>query len=118
MLTCTQTVYNGVSSLKQKETKGNISPELIAFIVSNEMNVSLLKLQSNIRKRRVVEARQIAMFLIRKHTDETLKQVGRMFGNRHHSSIIYACQTVEDLIETDKEYKKLISKLNRKIYEN
>ena len=118
MLTCIQTVYNGVASFKRTEEKPDISAETIANIVAVGLDISFSDMRSKTRKRPVVEARQIAMYLIRKHTDISLKQTGALFGGRDHSTVIYACQTVEDLKETNKVFKSVISKLNRKIYEN
>lgn len=126
MLTCIPTVYNGVAPFEltgekpeiSAEEKPEISAEEITKIVSVSLDISLSDMRSETRKRPVVEARQIAMHLIRKHTDETLVNIGKMFGNRDHSTVIYSCQTVEDLRQTNKIFKQLISKLNRKIYEN
>lgn len=118
MLTCIQTVYNGVAPFSQTEDKLDISAETIANIVAAGLDISLSDMRSNTRKRPVVEARQIAMYLIRKHTDEIFSNIGKMFGGRDHSTVLYACRTVEDLRETNKVFKSVISKLNRKIYEN
>ena len=118
MLTCNTTVYNGVAPFKLTGEKADISAEEITKIVSVVIGVSLSDMRSKTRKRQVVEARQIAMHLIRKHTDETLVNIGKMFGNRDHSTVVYACNTVEDLKQTNKAFKSVISKLNRKIYEN
>ena len=118
MLTCNTTVYNGVAPFKLTGEKADISADEIANIVSGVLNISFSDMKSQTRKRPVVEARQIATHLIRKHTDETLVNIGKMFGNRDHSTVVYACNTVADLRQTNKIFKQLISKLNRKIYEN
>ena len=118
MLTCNPTVYNGVAPFKLTGEKADISAEEITKIVSVVIGVSLSDMRSKTRKRPVVEARQIAMYLIRKHTDASLKQTGELFGKRDHSTVVYACNTVADLRQTNKIFKQLISKLDRKIYEN
>ena len=118
MLTCIPTVYNGVAPFSQTAEKPDISAETITNIVAVSLDISLSDMRSKTRKRPVVEARQIAMYLIRKHTDISLKQTGALFGKRDHSTVIHSCQTVEDLMQTNKVFKSVISKLNRKIYEN
>lgn len=118
MLTCIQTVYNGVAPFSQTTGKPNTSADIITNLVSNRLDIPISDMRSNTRKRPVVEARQISMYLIRKHTDETLINIGKMFGDRDHSTVIYACQTVQDLIETNKIFKNVISRLNKNIYEN
>lgn len=78
----------------------------------------LSDMRSNTRKRPIVEARQIAMYLIRKHTDEIFSNIGKMFGGRNHATALHACDTVQDLIDTNKFFKNLIISLNKRIYEN
>lgn len=118
MIYCIQSKYVGFGSHNQTKNRPDISAEEIANIVSKGLNISLSDMRSKTRKRPVVEARQIAMYLIRKHTDEIFSNIGKMFVGRDHSTVIYACQTVQDLIDTNKFFKNLIISLNKRIYEN
>ncbi len=58
-------------------------------------------MQKNTRKREVVIARQIAMYLCKKLTTDSLTTIGASLGNRNHSTVVYACRSIEGLIETD-----------------
>lgn len=60
-------------------------------------------LQSNSRKREVVQARQIAMFLSRKYTKVSLTSIGEQIGNRDHATVLYAVKSIQNLVEVDKE---------------
>jgi len=72
----------------QKETSG-------VFHVDQELLVSRKKTSQ------IVLARQVAMFLSRKHTDFSLKSIGEAFGGRDHSTVIHACDIVEKRINED-----------------
>ncbi len=60
-------------------------------------------LQSNSRKREVVQARQIAMYLSRKYTKVSLSSIGEQIGNRDHATVLYAVKSIQNLVEVDKE---------------
>jgi len=55
------------------------------------------------------------MFLVKEHTDQSLKSIGRMFGGRDHSTVLYSIKTVKDLMETNDEIRKSLGELERKI---
>ena len=65
-------------------------------------------LQSNSRKREVVQARQIAMFLSRKYTKVSLSSIGEQIGNRDHATVLYACKAIQNLVEVDKEVHRSV----------
>ncbi|MCB0547838.1 MAG: chromosomal replication initiator protein DnaA, partial [Phaeodactylibacter sp.] len=67
------------------------------------------------RKRQVVIARQLSMYLAKNLTDKSLKAIGENFGGRDHSTVIYSCKTVQDLMETDAIFKDTVSELEKKI---
>jgi len=77
----------------------------INIIVCDYFKISPHKVKETSRKREVVKVRQIAMYLMAKHSKITLKNIGEHFGGKNHSTVIYAKQTVEDLMDSDKKYK-------------
>ncbi|MEX0967821.1 MAG: chromosomal replication initiator protein DnaA [Bacteroidia bacterium] len=77
------------------------------------MEVELLKSKS--RKRHIVQARQISMYFAKQFTKDSLAKIGRHFGGRDHSTVIHACQTVSNLIETDKAFRSKIDELEKQI---
>lgn len=73
------------------------------------------KLLVKTRKREVVQARQITMYLAKKFTKSSLKNIGEHFGGFDHTTVIHSCQTVENLMDTDTEYKENILELQQKV---
>lgn len=69
------------------------------------------KVRSHTRKREVVEARQIAMYLIRKNTSLTYQQIATVFNLKHYTTVREACNNVSDLLKYDKNYKDQYSNL-------
>ncbi|THH41510.1 chromosomal replication initiator protein DnaA [Neolewinella litorea] len=97
------------------EINREVTPEVIQRTVAEYYNLDVEKLASSTRRRHVVLARQISMFLVKQFTDQSLKAIGRMFGGRDHATVIYSIRTVRDLMETNDDIKKALEELERKI---
>ncbi|RKD12507.1 chromosomal replication initiation protein DnaA [Pelobium manganitolerans] len=98
-----------------KNTSKEISMEYIQKLVCEYFEVPVEMVKSKTRKREIVQARQISMYLAKSHTKTSLKSIGAFFGGRDHSTVIYACQTVEDLIDTDKKFKTYVQDIQKKL---
>lgn len=98
-----------------KNTSKEISMEYIQKLVCEYFEVPIEMVKSKTRKREIVQARQISMYLAKSHTKTSLKSIGAFFGGRDHSTVIYACQTVEDLIDTDKKFKTYVHDIQKKL---
>ena len=55
------------------------------------------------------------MYLAKNHTTNSLKTIGDQFGGRDHSTVIYSCRTVQDLMDTDTLFKDTVSELEKKV---
>ena len=78
--------------------------EIIAKVCEHyKMDETVLHTKS--RKREIVQVRQVAMFLAKKHTDISTSKIGHLIGNRDHATVLHACKIVKDLVEVDKEIK-------------
>jgi chromosomal replication initiator protein len=93
----------------------DITSDKIKKIVAEHFSLSVDSLKSKSRKREIVMARQICMYLCKDLTKQPLKSIGEEFGGRDHSTVIYSCKTVQDLIDTDSKFKETMSALERKI---
>ena len=51
-----------------------------------------------------MQARQVTMFLSKKYTDSSLSNIGKIVGKKDHATVLHACKTVKDQIETSKEF--------------
>jgi chromosomal replication initiator protein len=83
-------------------------------IICESYNVTEDEVKSDCRKRTLVEPRQIIMFFLYKKTARKLKSIGELM-NRDHSSVIYANNTVQDLMDTNKIYKLKIESFEKMI---
>jgi chromosomal replication initiator protein len=98
-----------------KNTTREISIDFIQKIVSDYFNLPLELLKSKTRKREVVQARQIAMFFAKSMTKSSLASIGLQCGGKDHATVLHACRTVNNLMETDKKFKVYIEEIEKKI---
>ena len=94
------------------------SPELtsrgITELVSDQFKLSLEELRSKSRKRAIAFPRQVAMYLCRKHTEETLAGIGKVF-NRDHSTVMHAVKVISDLNRRDASVASQLRLLSNKL---
>ncbi|NJN33828.1 MAG: chromosomal replication initiator protein DnaA [Saprospiraceae bacterium] len=95
-----------------------ITVDFIKKIVSDHLQVPLDKLQGETRKRQIVIARQLSMYLAKNMTNASLKAIGDQFGGRDHSTVIHSCKAVQDLMDTDAIFKDTVADLEKKIKMN
>ncbi len=98
-----------------KNVGREISIDSIQKLVCAHLSVNIELLKAKTRKREIVQARQISMFFAKELTKSSLKTIGLHFGGRDHSTVIHAVQTVNDLISIDKEFRKNIEEIKKKI---
>jgi chromosomal replication initiator protein len=98
-----------------KNTTREISIDFIQKIVSDYFNLPLELLKSKTRKREVVQARQIAMFFAKNMTKSSLASIGLQCGGKDHATVLHACRTVNNLMETDKKFRVYIDEIEKKI---
>jgi chromosomal replication initiator protein len=98
-----------------KNTNRQISIDFIQKIVCDHYNISVDKLSSKTRKREVVQARQLAMYFSKKLTKSSLATIGLQCGNKDHATVLHACRTVNNLIETDKKFRLSVDEIEKKI---
>ena len=98
-----------------KNTKREVSIEYIQKVVSDYFQMDVETLQSKTRKRHIVQARQLAMFFAKKLTKASLASIGSQIGKRDHATVLHACKTVDNLSMTDKQFKKYVEDLQKKL---
>jgi chromosomal replication initiator protein len=98
-----------------KNIKSEISIDYIQKVVSDYFQLDLDLLQSKTRKRHVVQARQLAMFFAKKFTKASLANIGSQIGDRDHATVLHACKTVDNLVSTDKQFKKFVEDIHKKL---
>ena len=98
-----------------KSSSKEITIDTIQKMVCNYYDVPYEKLLQKTRKREIVQARQISMFLAKAFTKNSLKTIGEHFGGRDHTTVIHSCQTVKDLMDTDTLFKESVIELQQKV---
>ena len=98
-----------------KNTSREISIDYIQKIVCDYFNIPIELINSKTRKREIVQARQLAMYFSKKHTKSSLANIGLHCGNKDHATVLHACRTVNNLVETDKQFRGFVEELDKKI---
>ncbi|HWC27827.1 MAG TPA: chromosomal replication initiator protein DnaA [Solirubrobacteraceae bacterium] len=80
-------------------------------------DVSRDELVSASRSRRIAWARQVAMYLARRLTGETLPAIGERFGGRNHTTVMYACRKADERLASDPAAQALVHDLERRLAE-
>ncbi|MBK9191692.1 MAG: chromosomal replication initiator protein DnaA [Crocinitomicaceae bacterium] len=101
-----------------KNTAREVSMDYIHKIVCDYFNLPIELLKSKTRKREVVQARQIAMYFAKKMTKWSLASIGAQCGGKDHATVLHACRTVNNLAETDKQFKGYLEDLEKKLNVN
>jgi chromosomal replication initiator protein len=86
-------------------------------LTCNAFDVSRDELLSAGRSGRVAWARQVAMYLARQHTGATLPAIGRGFGGRNHTTVMYACRKASERLAADPAAQALVHDLERRLAE-
>lgn len=94
-----------------------IAPEAIIKAVSVDLKVPIADLKGPRRHRNITVPRQIAMYLVRELTDESLPQIGQLFGGRDHSTVINSLKRVEALRDANPEIRSQLDRIRRTLRE-
>ncbi len=98
-----------------KSAFNKISINHVVKYVGKAMKISERQLFGKGRKQNVALARQTAMFLARELTDLSLTNIGARFGGRDHSTVIHACKTIENKINSDATFAHTIENMKSEI---
>ena len=89
--------------------------ETITKVVCDHLGVAENKIRDKTRKKEIVLARQIAMFLAKELTLSSLKTIGLHFGGRDHSTVIHSCNSIEENIGKDISFQNIIDDIRNKV---
>ncbi|CAN5577723.1 chromosomal replication initiator protein DnaA [soil metagenome] len=98
-----------------KNARVSLTVEEIQRVVCEYFQVPEDLVRARNRRREAVQARQVAMYFARQLTKHSLKSIGLQFGGRDHSTVIHACQTIADQIDTDVAFKHAIEAIGAKL---
>ena len=98
-----------------KTSSKEITIDTIQKMVCEFFDLPYDRLLQKTRKREIVQARQITMYLSKIFTKNSLKTIGEHFGGRDHTTVIHSCQTVKDLMDTDNMFRESVMELQQKV---
>jgi len=98
-----------------KNTTREVSIDYIQKVVCDYFDMTLETLKSKTRKRNIVQARQLAMFFSKRLTKSSLASIGAQCGGKDHATVLHACKTVNNLIDTDKDFRTYVDDLSKKL---
>ena len=105
---CLKQIISGIAT-------ANVSPESILKIVSRYYDVSPDQMLSQKRSRDIAFPRQVAMYLCRDLTGMSLPRIGQFFGGRDHTTVMHACEKIQEELEHSSELKRATAEMKRNI---
>lgn len=96
--------------------RAEIQPSEVVNKVAEAWGVSVERLLSRERTKEVALPRQIAMYLLRQEANISLPQIGEVLGGRDHTTVMYACDKVSDLLERDDRFRRQVVEIRQQIY--
>ena len=104
-----------LKDLISPDSRRDITPELIIDIVAEHFNIRPEDILSQKRSADIVYPRQIAMYLCRQMTTNTVQSLGKAFGNRDHTTVIHGTEKINKMVISDENTKSTIDILIKKI---
>ena len=93
-----------------------MQPDQLVEAVAQAFNIAVERLLSRNRSQEVALPRQVAMYLLREEAKLSLPQIGEILGGRDHTTVMYGCQKIADLLEKDEQLRRQVSQLREQVY--
>jgi len=95
--------------------RNTFEPSRVVDVVASVFGITTEKLLGRDRTREAALPRQVAMYLLRQEANVSLPQIGQVLGGRDHTTVIYACEKVADLIEKDELLRRQIVQIREQL---
>ena len=109
------TVENVRPVLNPASAEVEASAESVLMVVADAFDVSIEDIKSNSRRREISWARQIGMYLMRQYTDLSLPRIGEEFGGKDHTTVMYSCEKIAQLKNSDPSLEQKLRQLSDRI---
>ena len=100
-----------IEKLSKQSSRREPSIDYILQTVADYYHIDGNNVLSNTRKREIVQARQVSMYFAKQLTKTSLKGIGAQLGKKDHATVLHACRTVNDLMDTDRRFKLQMEEL-------
>ena len=84
--------------------------------VAEAFGITVEGILSRDRSRQVALPRQVAMYLLREEANVSLPQIGEALGGRDHTTVMYGCEKITDMLEQDARLKRQVLEIREKLY--
>ena len=109
-----EVVQDVLRDFMREEIKA-VDLSIIQQTISKRYGISEESLKGKKRTNSIAFPRQVGMYLARQLTELSLAEIGQKFGNRDHTTVLYACEKITSMIMTDKSMKESVDKLTEEI---
>ena len=96
--------------------RGSLEPRQVLMAVASVFGLTPEELLGRSRSRDVALPRQVAMYLMREEVNASLPQIGEALGGRDHTTIMYGCEKVADMIERDDRLRRQVLQIREQLY--
>ena len=110
-----ETVTRAIQDMLRRSNEYVPTPEAILEYISKYYNLDEAVIRGQQRVRDAVSARQIAMYLIRSMTNLSLDEIGKVFDNRDHSTVLYSIQQIEKKMKKDASFAEMVKEIKTNI---
>ncbi|MFC1936631.1 chromosomal replication initiator protein DnaA [Chloroflexota bacterium] len=93
-----------------------LEPDQILHLVATAFNITVEEMLARNRSRQVALPRQVAMYLLREEAHISLPQIGEFLGGRDHTTVMYGCDKVADLLESDDRLRRQVVDIRDQLY--
>ena len=97
--------------------RGAVSAQDIISIVAKRFDLTEEQLIGRKRSKEIAFARQVAMYLIREETSASLPKIGASLGGRDHSTILYGCEKIGELLETNESLRRDVMAIREQLFQ-
>jgi chromosomal replication initiator protein len=89
--------------------------DYIQKVICDYFHIPSSDIQKNTRNRECTLPRQIVHYFAKKYTIKSLSSIGKEIGDKDHATVLHSCKTVNNLIDTDKQFRAQIEEIERRI---
>ena len=93
-----------------------LQPDHIIHIVADSFGISEENILGRDRSRQIALPRQVAMYLLREEAKISLPQIGEALGGRDHTTVMYGCDKITDMMERDHHFRRQVLDIKEQLY--
>jgi chromosomal replication initiator protein len=110
-----EVVESLLRDILHQEVPYSITIEVIQKKVAEHFDLRQADMTSRRRPENIAFPRQVAMFLSRQMTETSMSAIGEAFGGRDHGTVLHACKSVKDRMETDPQVRQVVNGLEMRL---